>query len=78
MIGGFYSNIDRDYAQDLTVAGFSAASGIPSKGVVAPTDHLYFSTVPYKQIGRAAGDGAKGEFIGNARGVGYYVPKSLP
>ncbi len=49
VIGGFYSNIDRDYAQDLTVAGFSAASGIPSKGIVAPTDHLYFSTVPYKQ-----------------------------
>ncbi len=49
VIGGFYSRIDRDYAQDLTVAGFSAATGIPSRGVVAPTDHLYFSLVPYKQ-----------------------------
>ena len=49
LIGGFYSKIDRDYAQDLNVAGFSAASGIPSRTQVAPTDHLYFSTVPYKQ-----------------------------
>jgi iron complex outermembrane receptor protein len=49
VIGGFYSHIDRDYAQDLFVNGFSAASGIPSASDVAPTDHLYFSTVPYKQ-----------------------------
>jgi iron complex outermembrane receptor protein len=47
LVGAFYSEIDRDYAQDLTVAGFSALTGIPSAGVVAPTDHLYFSTVPY-------------------------------
>ena len=31
------------------MAGFSAATGIPTRGVVAPTDHLYFSLVPYKQ-----------------------------
>jgi iron complex outermembrane receptor protein len=47
--GAFYSNGDRDYAQDLPVIGFTAATGIPTKGVVAPTDHLYYSTVPYKQ-----------------------------
>jgi iron complex outermembrane receptor protein len=47
--GAFYSHIDRDYAQDLFVRGFSAASGIPSASDVAPTDHLYYSTVPYKQ-----------------------------
>ena len=47
--GAFYSHVDRDYAQDLNVAGFSAASGIPSKTQVAGTDHLYFSLVPYTQ-----------------------------
>jgi iron complex outermembrane receptor protein len=49
VIGGFYSHIDRDYAQDLFVNGFSRISGIPSASDVAPTDHLYYSTVPYKQ-----------------------------
>ena len=49
VVGAFYSRIDRDYAQDLTVAGFSAATGIPTASTVAPTDHLYFSVVPYKQ-----------------------------
>jgi iron complex outermembrane receptor protein len=49
VLGGFYSDIDRDYAQDLFVRGFSAASGIPSQSDVAPTDHLYYSLVPYKQ-----------------------------
>jgi iron complex outermembrane receptor protein len=49
VVGGFYSHIDRDYAQDLFVQGFSAISGIPSASDVAPTDHLYYSTVPYKQ-----------------------------
>jgi iron complex outermembrane receptor protein len=47
--GAFYADGDRDYAQDLPVIGFTAATGIPTQGVVAPTDHLYFSTVPYKQ-----------------------------
>ena len=49
-VGGvFYSHIKRDYAQDLTVPGFTAMTGIPTKSDVAPTDHLYFSIVPYKQ-----------------------------
>lgn len=49
VVGAFYSNIDRDYAQDLQVAGFEAATGIPTAGPAAPRDSLYFSTVPYKQ-----------------------------
>lgn len=49
VVGAFYSDVDRDYAQDLTVAGFTAATGIPSRGRVAPQDHLYFSVVPYQQ-----------------------------
>jgi len=49
VFGGFYQHIKRDYAQDLFVDGFSAATGIPTASDVAPTDHLYYSTVPYKQ-----------------------------
>lgn len=49
VIGGFYSHIKRDYAQDLPVIGFTAVSGIPTASTVAPTDHLYYSTVPYTQ-----------------------------
>ncbi|HEX5380100.1 MAG TPA: TonB-dependent receptor [Phenylobacterium sp.] len=47
LVGAFYSEMDRDYAQYLDVRGFSALSGIPSASVRAPTDALYFSTVPY-------------------------------
>ena len=49
VVGGFYSNVDRNYAQDLFVDGFSAATGIPTQTQVARTDHLYFSLVPYTQ-----------------------------
>lgn len=45
--GGFYSNSTKDYAQDLLVQGFSAASGIPTRGLRAPTDHLFFSELTY-------------------------------
>jgi iron complex outermembrane receptor protein len=47
--GVFYSDIDRDYSQDLQVAGFEALTGIPTAGPAAPRDSLYYSTVPYKQ-----------------------------
>lgn len=47
VVGAFYSDTDRDYAQYLDVRGFSALTGIPTKGVRAPTDALYYSTVPY-------------------------------
>jgi iron complex outermembrane receptor protein len=54
VLGGFYEHIKRDYAQDLFVQGFSAATGIPTASDVAPTDHLYYSLVPYKQSQYAA------------------------
>lgn len=47
VVGGFYSDMDRDYAQYLDVRGFSALTGIATKGARAPTDALYYSTVPY-------------------------------
>jgi iron complex outermembrane receptor protein len=49
VVGGFYADVNRDYAQTLMVAGFSAATGIATQGVAAPTDAVYFSTVPYQQ-----------------------------
>jgi len=47
-VGGlFYSHVDRDYDQSLLVAGFEAASGIPTQGLRAPKDVLFFSDLSY-------------------------------
>lgn len=48
-VGGlFYSTMDRDYGQDLLVAGFESLSGIPTAGHFgAPRDVLYFSRLKY-------------------------------
>jgi iron complex outermembrane receptor protein len=48
VVGGFYTDSKRDYAQDLNVAGFEAASKISTTGLLAPKDHLYFSALNYK------------------------------
>ena len=45
--GIFYSHQNRDYAQDLQVAGFEAATGIPTRGLRAPTDSLFWSDLDY-------------------------------
>ncbi|MDT8449082.1 MAG: TonB-dependent receptor [Wenzhouxiangellaceae bacterium] len=47
VFGGFYSDIERDYGQDLIVTGFEEMSGIPTAGPLAPTDVLFFSRIPY-------------------------------
>jgi iron complex outermembrane receptor protein len=47
LAGGFYSDSKKDYGQDLDVAGFTALSGIPTQGLRAPTDHLFFSDLTY-------------------------------
>lgn len=47
-VGGvFYSTIDRDYGQDLLVKGFEDASGIPTQGLAAPRDVLFYSDLKY-------------------------------
>jgi iron complex outermembrane recepter protein len=46
--GGFYSNQKRDYGQNLLVSGFQDLSGIPTAGLRAPTDVLFFSDLGYK------------------------------
>jgi iron complex outermembrane recepter protein len=45
--GGFYSRADREYGQDLPVTGFTAITGIPSRGLRAPEDTLFFSDLGY-------------------------------
>ena len=45
--GIFYSHQTRDYNQDLQVKGFEAATGIPTEGLRAPTDSLFWSDLDY-------------------------------
>ena len=46
--GGFFSHADRDYGQTLPVTGFEELSGIPTQGLRAPKDTLFFSDLGYK------------------------------
>ncbi len=47
-VGGiFYTDIQRDYAQSLLVDGFQTLSGIPTQGLAAPRDVLFFSDLSY-------------------------------
>jgi iron complex outermembrane receptor protein len=45
--GVFYSDTERDYGQNLLVAGFEDLSGIPTEGLRAPRDVLFFSDLDY-------------------------------
>jgi iron complex outermembrane receptor protein len=45
--GLFYSDIERDYGQDLPVVGFEALTGIATAQTLAPTDNLFYSRIPY-------------------------------
>ena len=54
LVGGFYSNNDRHYGQDLLVYGFDEAAapilGAPpgfTQGLRAPVDHLFWSDLDY-------------------------------
>ena len=46
--GAFYSTNNRDYGQRLLVSGFEAASGIPTEGLRAPKDVLFYSDLSYE------------------------------
>jgi iron complex outermembrane recepter protein len=48
VVGGFYADTRRSYAQTLVVNGFTALSGIPSQSTYAPNDNLYWSDLHYK------------------------------
>ena len=45
--GAFYSTMDRKYDQRLLVAGFTQISGVPSRGLAAPVDVLFYSDLDY-------------------------------
>jgi len=54
LVGGFYSKNKRHYAQDLFVSGFDTLAapilGAPygfTQGLLAPKDHLFWSTLSY-------------------------------
>jgi iron complex outermembrane recepter protein len=47
LVGGFYSGNDRKYDQRLVVEGFEALSEIPTEGLRAPRDVLFFSDLDY-------------------------------
>lgn len=47
VVGGFYSDIDREYGQSLPVTGFEDLSGIPTRGLRAAKDELFFSDLSY-------------------------------
>jgi iron complex outermembrane receptor protein len=49
VVGGFLSDMDRDYAQDLLVDGFEALTGIPTAGSFgAARDVLFYSDLQYQ------------------------------
>jgi iron complex outermembrane recepter protein len=45
--GGFYAKTKRDYGQDLNVAGFEELTGIPTQGLRAPRNSLFWSDLHY-------------------------------
>jgi iron complex outermembrane receptor protein len=47
VVGGFYSDSRRHYGQHLVVDGFEALSGIPTTGIDAPKDNLFWSDLNY-------------------------------
>lgn len=45
--GGFYADSKRDYGQNLLVAGFEELTGIPTTGLRAPRNSLFWSDLAY-------------------------------
>ena len=47
LLGAFFSNGRRNYGQSVSVPGFENATGIPTAGLRAATDQLFFSSLGY-------------------------------
>ena len=47
LVGGFYSSHQRDYGQSVLVPGFEDFTGIPTQGLRAAKDELFFSDLSY-------------------------------
>ncbi|HEU4517389.1 MAG TPA: TonB-dependent receptor, partial [Steroidobacteraceae bacterium] len=54
LIGGFFSDIQRDYGQTLPTPGYDALIGVPSPAVGSPPDTPFFSRIPYDFEQKAA------------------------
>jgi iron complex outermembrane receptor protein len=75
VVGGFYSDNKRDYDQKLLVSGFQDLSGIPTQGLRAPKDVLFFSDLHYKlQQFALFGEGTLtvGDRVDLTAGLRYY------
>ena len=75
LVGGFFSNGKRDYGQSVMVPGFQSATGIPTRGLRAATDELFFSDLGYKLKQFAFfGEGTVplGERLNLTAGLRYY------
>jgi iron complex outermembrane recepter protein len=73
--GGFYNHTDRDYGQDLPTIGFEDMTGIPTTGLRAPKDSLFWSELGYKLDQFALfGEGTKSltEKLSLTAGLRYY------
>ena len=47
VVGGFYSDIQRDYGQTLPTPGYDALIGVPGPALGGPVDSPFFSRIPY-------------------------------
>ncbi|GJG85494.1 TonB-dependent receptor [Gemmatimonadetes bacterium T265] len=47
VVGGYYANNRRAYGQQVNINGFTEATGIPTKGLLATNDQIYASTLSY-------------------------------
>lgn len=75
LVGGFFSHARRDYGQSVMVPGFEAATHIPTAGLLAAKDQLFFSTLGYKLNQFAFfGEGVLpvGERVNVTAGLRYY------
>ena len=48
MGGLFYGHTNRKYGQNLPVTGFQDLTGIPTQGLRAPKDSLFYSDLGYQ------------------------------
>ena len=75
LVGGFFSRALRDYGQSVMVPGFTAASGIPTQGLRASTDQLFYSALGYRMTQVALfGEGTVplGSRVNVTGGLRYY------
>jgi iron complex outermembrane receptor protein len=82
VVGGFFANTKRNYGQNLIVDNFQQLSGIPTTGVFAPENDLFYSKLGYTLNQFAAfGEGTylvndKFKLIGGLRYYHYHEDKS--